>query len=223
MKKKIILLLFMVLLTSGCTIKYDIEIYNSEVREQIDLVDKDIYSRADLETRMYGYFDKYQVYDGVNKYFEPFESKNYYAFRSKETFDFSGYNTNIKPVSNSCRDISFNDDGKYITFKTLGYFKWFEKYDELDELIITVKSNHKVKEHNADETKKHTYIWHIDKANYKEKIPNIKLYSKKYVFNYNNEFIKKILPIAVIIGIIVIGGGASYIYLKNKSNEADQI
>lgn len=223
MKKKIILLFLIIFLASGCTIKYNIEIYNGEVRETIDLVEKDIDTMDELETKMYANFDKYQVYDGVNKHFEPYEKDHYYAFRSKETYDFDAYNSNIKPISNSCRDISFVDDGKYTTFQMLGYLKWFEKYEDLDEIELVIKSNHKVKEHNADETGRHTYIWHINKDNYKEKIPMIKLYSNKYVFNYNNEFIKKILPIIVFVGIILGGSGITYLHFRNKSRKADAI
>ena len=70
-------------------------------------------------------------------------------------------------------------------------------------------------ENNADKVEKgYIYIWNIDRSNYKEKIPTLKLYTKKHVFNYENEFVIRVLTV---IGIIAIIGGVGYYYYNHKN------
>lgn len=226
MKLKIMTLLFLTFLLSGCSATYNVEIYNNTINEEVSITDSTATSSQDLETKIYDIFEKQTGgLDALYRDFKPVSNYGLddYALVSKTTFDFDDYKQEMIRLGGCCRAIDFSDDGKYINFKTLGYFKWFEKYSDLDELTIRIKTNHKVKEHNADETGRFTYIWHIDKSNYKEKIPSMKLYSNRYVFNYNDEFIKKVLPIIVFVGIIIVGSGVSYLYFKNRGRKVDSI
>jgi hypothetical protein len=67
----------------------------------------------------------------------------------------------------------------------------FEKYPELDNLTINIKTNHRVYSNNADSKKDYTYTWNIDRNNYTEKPIQIRIYKDKYVLNNNNEISKK--------------------------------
>ena len=227
--KKIRLLFVLVALIflTGCSANYEVEIYNNTVNEHIDLVDSTSMdgteNKKNIENLFYKYLDSSDLLYTRNFEIVSDELRNKYSLSEDSSYTIEEYQEELGYVRNCCRSVEISDDKEFINFRTLGYFKWFEKYDELDELTIKVKSNHKVKEHNADKVSGHTYIWYINKMNYKDKIPSLKLYSNKYVFNYNNEFIKKILPIIIIVGIIVIVGGVSYFYLKGKSNAVNQI
>ena len=152
-----------------------------------------------------------------------FEKDNSFYYRINNNYKITDYKDRLDQFKDCCRTIDFSNDGKYITFRTLGYFNWFDKYDKIDELNIVVKSNHKVKEHNADEVGRYTYTWHINKDNYKEKIPSIKLYSDKYVFDYDGSFIKKVLTITGIVVIIGLVGFITYKYFSKRSNKVNEI
>ena len=226
MNKKILLLVGLLFLVTGCSTTYNIEIYNNSVTEQIDITDNSSFSGIEVQKKVYDLFEtKLGGIDDLDRDFKPFDddSDDYHSLRAITEFKLDDYKEKILDISNCCRAVNLTDDGKYITFETLGYFNWFEKYEDLDEITIKIKTNHKVKDHNADETGRHSYTWHIDRANYKEKIPSIKMYSDRYVFNYNNEFFKKVLPIIMIIGIIAGSGLIIYLYVRNKSNQADRI
>ena len=76
---------------------------------------------------------------------------------------------------------------------------------ELDEININIKTNHKVKESNADFVNDNTYSWNINKENYYSKKINIELYEKEFVRSKKNY--KKIILFVVGIafsGLIVI-------------------
>ena len=74
----------------------------------------------------------------------------------------------------------------------------------LDELDIIIKSNHKLKETNADSINGYEYTWHFDQNNYKDGNVYLKLYKDKYVFNYENEFTIQIIIISAFVLTILI-------------------
>lgn len=225
MKKKLVLISALFLLT-GCSATYEIEIYDDTINEKIDITDSTSSSAIEVKEKIYNIFEtKVGGVDELARNFQPYSDKknNYYSIRENSTFKIEDYKNEVANITDCCRSIELSDDGDYIVFRTLGYFKWFEQYEDLDELTIRIKSNHKLVETNADEIHRYSYTWIINKDNYKEKIPYIKLYSDKYVFNYNNEFVKKVLPIVVITGIILGGSGITYFYLKKKNSKINEI
>ena len=93
----------------------------------------------------------------------------------------------------------------------------------LDELTINLKTNHKVVSSNADEVNGYHYKWHITRESKNDAAIMITLKKNKYVFNYENEFVKKILPFAIFVGIILAVSGTAYAVVKIKGNKADEI
>lgn len=228
MKNKLILLFVgVLLLLTGCSANYNIEIYNDTINENIELYDNSSISADDnkqkIETIFIKYFDSTDMlYMRKFKTFSD-EVKNRYYLTEDSSYKLDEYQNQLEYFRNCCRSIELSDDGKYINFRTLGYFKWFEQYEELDSIQIKIKSNHKVKEHNADSTNRYEYIWNIDRYNYKDKIPSIKLYSNKYVFDYDGKFFKRIIYIILFIVIIIGIIGIGYIFIKQKNDRANQI
>ncbi len=222
--KKILLLIIVCLFVSGCSINYEVEIYNNKVNETIDLIDKSADSKESIKSKIGDLFQKYEVMylpREFNSYYNKKDSV--YSLRSKGSYKFDQYNEDLNYIRHYCRSVKFSYDKKYIEYEMLGYLKLFEEYEDLDEVNFVVKSNHKVKEHNADETGRYTYIWHINKDNYKDKIPSIKLYSKEYVFDYEGNFVKRVLTILGIVAIISLVSFITYTYFSRRSNKANQI
>lgn len=227
MKKKLILLLFSVFLVTGCTANYNIEIYNKTINENIDLIDNTSISAQDNRDKIENIFIKYHE-DTDMLYLREFkeftnEQKKVYSLSEKSSYSFEEYQQELQYFRNCCRSVELSDDGNYINFRTLGYIKWFEKYEELDKIQIKVKSNHKVKEHNADKVNRYEYTWDIDRYNYQEKIPSLKLYSNKYVFDYEGKFMKRVIYFIVITVIIVSIVGGLYFHINEKNKNANQI
>ena len=82
-----------------------------------------------------------------------------------------------------------------------------------------MKTNHKVKQNNADEVDGYNYYWRINKGNYDDKNIYIMLYKDKYVFNYEGEAIPYIIG-SIIIAILVL---TVIIVLRKKSKKNNNV
>lgn len=208
--KKVLLLVFMLFLLSGCKMKYEVEIYNNKVTEKTyinyskqELNGQDPYDMTLNLIAETGDNGDFLISDYrkninnntgvmlVNKY------KNINNFKMNTAFFGACYVAN-----------NFTDLNDYITIKTSNKFSCLDEIEGLENIDIVIKTNHKVKENNADEKKGSSYIWHITKENSDNKPIIIQMYKKKYVFNYNNEIFKKIGLI-----ILVVGGTLLVIYI----------
>lgn len=214
-------------LLTGCSATYNVEIYNNDINESIDLIEKTSTSAEDnknkIERIFVDYFDSTDMlYD---RRFEPFKDKknNAHSLHEKSSYTFEEYQTEIGRIRDCCRSVELSDDGEFITFRALGYFKWFDLYDKFDSIKINIKSNHKVKEHNADSVNRFEYTWNIDRTNYKEKIPSIKLYSNEYVFDYDGKFIKRVVYFVGFTVIILSVMTILYLFVRRKNKNANQI
>lgn len=206
MKRNILLLLIILLTLVGCNAKYEVEIKDDDVIEKKSLI---IDKTSVLDDNIYYTFDKM-----ASKYFLSTdfllggEIKEYYdedkaIYQKTNTFKLTEFNNS--EVFNYCYDahnVIIEDD--YILISTSNVFKCFDIYDELDNVDIVLKTNHKSIENNADEVDGYIYKWHVTKDNYQNKNIYIKLYQDKYVFNYENEFVKKVLVIGGVILFITI-------------------
>ena len=226
--KKLIILGLLLLFTTGCSITYDVEIYNNKVNDKTEVVVPTMTSGQatynyvlDVVEKASGYPDlfytrKFKPFDGKNGYHSIIEENSYKSF--KEYYD------SLYFVKSCCRTIDVSGDNQYIYYRALGYNQWFDKYSELDSIKLRVRSNHKLVETNADSVEKgYIYIWDINRSNYKSKIPYLKLHSNKYIFNYNNEFVNKVLTILIIVGIIVGVPGIICLVIKSKRSLVNKI
>ena len=93
-----------------------------------------------------------------------------------------------------------------------------------DNVNIEIKTNHVVIENNADQVVDNTYIWNINNENADSK----KIYIKFGEVNERNffekilDFIKENKTMVIIVGIVVLGGTVTVIYIvivSKKNNE----
>ena len=89
--------------------------------------------------------------------------------------------------------------------------------NNLDEVKINVKTNHKVISHNADIVSGNTYQWIINKNNYTNKSIQIIL-SEKTVIDY-----KTLIIIATIVGSLVVAILIVVIVINEKNRKANEI
>lgn len=218
--KKIILLLVVIFLVTGCSGKYELEIKNEKVIEKTTA----LYDKNDVNEDPYEYTQELSLkYDDNGDFLRYDEKKNIHKknligveltnfYDSIEEFkDFS-------KVINYCyaaKNITNYDD--YITIKTSNEFTCIDEIEELDEVTIVIKSNHKLKSTNADKKKGATYYWYINKDNYKEKPISLVLHSNKKVWYY--DVLKKLILIISVIGGTVLVAFTGYkLYRKREEN-----
>ena len=219
MKKKILLVIIVFLIT-GCSGKYELEIKNEKVIEKTTAlynskeVLKDPYEHTlDISLKYDDNGDflihetKKNVKDGDKVGVEL--TNNYHSID-----DFKNYSQIINRCYNANNITNTNNT---ITIKTSNEFTFLEKIEELDEVTIVIKSNHKLKSTNADKKKGATYYWYINKDNYKEKPISLVLHSNKKVWYY--DVLKKLILIILVIGGTVLVAFTGYkLYRKREDN-----
>lgn len=244
MKKLIILFIFTFFLT-GCSATYNIEIYNDQVREDLEYVNTNSstwdnkvqygLSYRDLVLSSYDYpypaFNSAVVdeddtikIDGVEYYENKLISDNNRLGQSLSYHDFTLDNFSDSSIIKKCyRYFNIIEEDENIILSTSYENKCFEEYKSLDDITINLKTNHKVVSNNADIVDGYHYTWNITEATKDDAAILITLKKDEYVFNYENEFLKKLLYIGGITGIIVIVGGSTYLFFKNKRKKMNEI
>lgn len=216
--KKIIFLI-LILLVSGCTSNYNLEISNDSFKENINIkIDKDLIPTESTQENI-------ELDDPITPFLEGKQSalfsneKVYYKKKVTYYDDYVdvtmkyNYTSNKFKDSNSLNlcfdDFVFEDDDTYYIH---AYGTFYCLYTE--DININIKTNNKVIKSNADSINGNVHTWIINSSNYN---------------NVNIEFeVDKGFPWKKVLiygsTIIVVVGGISYsiyyIYNKNKKNNS---
>lgn len=242
--KKIILLIIVFCLT-GCNCDYDLEIYNNRVKEDLSYFNNDplTWNREFQYGLSYkdvvegfskkpipAYYDS-EIYEddsikveGVKYYDNKLINANDKLGQKISYHDFKLDDFSNSNLVKSCYQFAnvIRNNGEII-ISTSDNNICFDEYPNLDRLTINLKTNHKVKASNASVVDGYHYTWVIDRSNKENAAINITLYSNKYVFNYENEFVKKIFPILIIIGIISLIVFTIYRKVSIRNKEANKL
>lgn len=218
--KKIILLLIAIFLVTGCSGKYELEIKNKKVIEKTTA----LYNKTDVNKDPYEYTKELSLkYDDNGDFLRYDEKKNIYS-KNSIGVELSNFYNSIEEFKQFSKILNYCYNAKnitsvnnMITIKTSNEFTCFNTVEEIDEVTIAIKSNHKLKETNADKRRGATYYWYINKDNYKEKPISLVLYSNKKVWYY--DILKKLILIILVISVTVLIAFTGYkLYRKREDN-----
>lgn len=205
---KIILLVLLLCISTGCSVKYNLTFNNNVLSEniQIDASDIDItveQIQKMLDEQVYQQDEEQQLYQ---------VKQNGKKIQLSQKYNILTYRNS--PLLSQCYT-AYNviENENYYDFTTSETFTCnpFE-YTYIDNLQIKIKTNHKVLSHNADYVKNNTYIWNITKENANNKPIQIRF--SKEIKESNMGLI--ILGITVIIAIIILG---VVLVKKRKNNQ----
>lgn len=180
--KKIIILLLTILLLSGCSVEYNLEINELGIKENIDIGKFDASKIDDFE-----YLTPYAILNDLEQKFYLFEYSNQVLNLS---YDFDFLDFNMSESFNQCYDVSnFSYDDNYFYILTSGEFKCLSYLGYTsDEVKINIKSDYKVVSSNADYFEDNIYTWVVNKNNKNNKPIDI-------VFDRNSNVKKRRLNI----------------------------
>lgn len=231
MKKwyKFLLSIICVLLLSGCTAEYNVEIYNDEVRVDGFFVEQDT---SKWNTKVYDIpyhemidlkvegDDNLSITNGIYK----ISTDSKLGIGLKNTYKLLNEYENSSPAIKACYQYFnvFEEDDKIVISTSLEN-KCFDSYPMLDEITVNLKTNHKVVSNNADIVDGYHYTWNLNRSKKDDAAILITLKKDEYVFNYENEFVKKMIYIGAITGIILGISGITYLYFKNKNRKINEI
>lgn len=245
MKKKIFILTFLLLCVTGCNANYDIEIYNNQVKEDMQFVELDssvwdsevqygLSYRDLLEASIdypYPAFNDAVVdeddtikLDGVEYYDNTLISDNLKLGQRLKYNKFTLNDFSKSSIVRKCYQyFTVKEEEDNIIISTSLENLCFSEYPILDRITINLKTNHKVVSSNATKVKGYHYTWDITRDNSSDSAISITLKKDDYIFNYENEFIKKIIYIVLIVGIILSVSSICYFYFKNKNKRLNEI
>lgn len=231
MKKSIYLLLIILLLTS-CKVEYHLDVDKSlELVENIRLI-----STNEIDTEKIATFNQYTPInieiDDISAYKEKKKDIEYYDFKKGKdntqiefnyNYNIDKFNNNI--FANNCYEyVTTTQKDNILILSTSKEFLCFDKYDNLEEVTVIIKSKYKLKETNADEKKKHEYIWNITKSNQNNKYLYLSLDTTKEDLTFLEKLKEgaylNIFTLSVILFII---GVIIYSFLKKKGQKRDEI
>ncbi len=236
--KKIICLLVLMLLLSGCTVKSNITIqYDGSVKEEVFVLTDNSSFKDDEDFK--------EVVDNkINSYKNILDFRNYEYSYEKES-ELSGAKV-YKNYDNICnffgnsvfnqyvyKYIDCNEQEDFIEIKNstpyITYCPECGNWPSLDNVSFSITLPIEALENNADEVDKNTYIWKYD-SNTKDKDFYLKI-SKTKLKEYEKTHLKTLkIKKKVKIGFVIIGVIAVFIaimfvtkilYKKHQENKLD--
>lgn len=219
-------ILIVVILLSGCSIDYQLNFIDGSLIEEINVtLDGDDYTSDKIDSLKS--FELMAISKGLEqiKYDSVFEDKGD-SFLGNYQYTYSIDNFSKNNVLSRCYDaFALTKTDSYYLLSTSKTFKCLSiEYQTVDEYKISIKTNHKVLEHNADEVEDDEYIWRLYNNGNEvsmEKPITIK-FSKEIVEN-KSLFDNYIVTIFVVFLAIAMIGGIIVLVAYRKNQESNKI
>ena len=173
--KKIILLISLVFLLTGCKATYDISFDENKINESIKIYT----TNTNIENATKETIDKVseELYNFEFGY-DYYEKENYHEGNNtgyNYTYGFRYNDYNMYTQLHKCYDDFNYQNGDYLTLSTSDEFTCFNYYPEIEEITINITSKYVITSSNADEINGNTSTWIINK----DKPIEIKINKKK--------------------------------------------
>ena len=162
---KLIVMLFLLFLITGCTVNYNLTIdndykeyinINTNINNEIPLYFEDMDNLSEETDKLDGY-----------KYYSKSNNNGYTTYTA--TFDFDTFSkvTSCKLLFDKCELIRV--DGGHTVLSTTTGTSIFYTYPEMDAINITITVTGEVYNNNADSVVNNTYVWKLTKDNASDK------------------------------------------------------
>ena len=181
MKKKILILILLIFMISGCSVEVNVDISDNKIKESNDITiyQNAIYTKDILRTSFRNYIPIYAsdlIVDTVPD--QPFSDVLYYnknttdlgngyRFNYSYDFDIDKYG-DARTIKDGFRDYSYSYRNDIISLSTDNEgLIYFDEYPLLEEVTINIKTDYLVEENNADKVNGNTYTWVFNKESKK--------------------------------------------------------
>lgn len=246
MLKKILITCVLLVLFTGCTVNYninlddtvkeninisleenenkDIDIYSGEMNEPLSFIDAiNMYNNginsvlSNQATDIYGNVGKIK---GTIYYKTKIKSNPTYSLNMNSKFKLKDLEY-LNSVKTCYEKFSVLNYGSYIDISTSNKNMCFIDYPILNKINVTIKTKYYVEDNNADKVENNFYIWTIDKSNYNNKYIYIKI-NKNKLAKTNKSIPVYIILIAIFASILIIGG-IIYLFARHLIRKNNKI
>lgn len=237
MKKRILILIIILLLTTGCTCEYNLTIDGSTYKEQVTLLGETNEEISNFKNEWQIPIDKEDYNEAAGFDTETNANSNIYKYNitnSKLVFNYDFTSSNYEDstaVSNCYNKLTVSHYNSTIIISTSSEANCFTKYPPLKNVKVNIKVDRPVISNNADSVNGNTYTWNINKSNAKNKSINIILDNsiiteeepndndEKIDSNGINNYALYIFLAALVL--IIFFGYKWFIKFKEKNNNID--
>jgi len=181
MKKRILIIPLILLLTTGCTCQYNLTIDDDIYKEEIILIGENSQEISQFQNQWQIPVDKeeYEIIAGSDtEYIPEGEIYKYNLSSNKITFNHnfskSQFN-NSTAVANCYGKLTITNHNDTIIISTSNKNNCFDKYPTLTNIKVNIKVDKPVISNNADSVNGNTYIWDINKDNINDSSINLVL------------------------------------------------
>lgn len=214
MLKKLLLLLPILILLTGCGSSYEIEFTQKDtIKDTISIYEDN------EKVEKYTQKEEDKVFNNILEFERGYEhyKRELYSTEKitgyKYTYEFTYDEYDAMSQLRKCfEDMTLTVNKNTIELQTKGEFLCASYYPQMPYVDITIKSDYKVKESNADTNKNNVLTWRINKQNYKNSNIHVVL-NKNLIIEDDEE--EKELPIKNII-IILLFIVAIIFIIKNR-------
>lgn len=217
MKKKILTLILLIFMVSGCSVEVNLDISDNKIKESNDITiyQNAIYTKEILRTSFRDYIPIYAsdlIVDTVPD--QPFSDVLYYnknttdlgngyRFNYSYDFDIDKYG-DARTIKDGFRDYSYSYRNDIISLSTDNEgLIYFNDYPLLEEVTVNIKTDYLVEENNADSVNGNTYTWVFNKDS-KKSIDIVIDTSKSGDRVLGIVNVSTVITIGVVIGIVLI-------------------
>lgn len=222
--KKIIMLLIISFLLTGCSTEVNLKINNEKVHEEIKIYDlkNNVYInniiREDVQSNLEAFEREYEFYT-INEFEENGYVGKIYEYNDEPTLWWE-----ISHLRACYEDFNFKKTNTHISLNTSDEYRCGYLFGA-NNVKLVVESDLNLVSSNADKVEGNKLIWNINEDNYKNKRIQFsyKIADEDSIINKNetkieesrNDFIKYILISLGIISLII--GGIIFIKVKNSN------
>ncbi len=173
--KKIILLTLILLLCS-CSANYKIVIEDNKIYDEINITEKSTIVNSANQEQMDSFEEQLIDWERDYDYYtrELFTENDLTGYKYTYDFNFEQYDT-LSQISKCYEDFKVTYNNNSFKINTSNDFLCGTYYDNIDKLEITITSQYKVLNSNADKKVDDKYIWIINGSNYRNKPINIEI------------------------------------------------
>ncbi len=197
--KKIIILLITTTLLTGCSATYNITFNKENIIDSINIYEDSSLTNKATEKDIQQFQEKLGNWERGYEYYkrELYTTDEITGYNYSYNFEYNEYDA-MSQLRKCYQDFSFTYDDNQIKLTTSKEFLCTAYYKDVSDLKITITSNYKIVNSNADSKNNNTHTWNITKNNYSNKPIEITI-DKKENFEQEKESNISIYQILIII------------------------
>ena len=205
MLKKILLLLPILFLITGCGSTYEIEFtQNDTIKDSISIFeDNDVvekYSSEDEDKLLNKILEFERGYDHYKR--ELYATNEVTGYKYTYEFTYNEYDA-MSQLRKCYEDLTLDVTENTIELTTKGEFLCANYYKEMPYIEIIIKSDYKVAESNATSEEDNSLTWRINKNNYKNNNIHVVFNKNEIIEKEKESSLKNIIIIVIFIIAII--------------------